>query len=699
MGPMGNKRRHTRGRAQGRSAGHLHSVGPPDDPLVEFVRTAGEQMLEVAEPLAVEARASELLAMYEQTAAQARAAGTHVPDLTSEVLAACRRLAEPESLVLAVAIAAVAAPPHDREAESAVAWLRAQGVRMPGWVDALGASRFTRAWRAGDVFGDQESLIFEVVHEGQPPCALVVLVDHNLEGQAKDAWLADDADGVVELWAKQPDPAMTIEAVPVDEACRRLRDAMAASDLYGADGELRTEDFAQHRALVWAWLRRAGFGPMPGGGGDRHRLGDTERAALIGDFLASPDAEALAGSVDADAVERLARHLVDLRCDYGAGDPLRWSPIVAGRVLLDLAPRKSLIDAADIDALPIVAAAFVRHAARVTGLDERAVQDTVEAIEELADESAAAMRDPRAAGPAKQLLERLLADGVDLDDEDAIAAAVDAINAQGGLDVLVPPRVSEVPVDPAVLESAAAAPILARFDALAEFYRDGRKLTTTGNPTLADARALVTLLDTGDAVDPVIRDRVFTTRSADDLLELQHTLRWAQAAGVLRKQKGRQLATKTWAALHDPWARFDRAAAALERIGPLSGYQGRRGRGRGPRQSFRVLDEFVDALVGHLLASIARRPATHDALLDAICSEADREFEWRQDGYWADPAHRRAMFGRKFDRVVHILELAGLATRAGAVEISDAVVPGRTRLTGGTIGLTPAASWWLGHRS
>jgi hypothetical protein len=45
----------------------------------------------------------------------------------------------------------------------------------------------------------------------------------------------------------------------------------------------------------------------------------------------------------------------------------------------------------------------------------------------------------------------------------------------------------------------------------------GRKLTRTGRLTLADARTLIALLDTGDRLDAAIGERVFTTKSSDEL--------------------------------------------------------------------------------------------------------------------------------------------------------------------------------------
>jgi hypothetical protein len=53
--------------------------------------------------------------------------------------------------------------------------------------------------------------------------------------------------------------------------------------------------------------------------------------------------------------------------------------------------------------------------------------------------------------------------------------------------------------------------------ALVGWVGTGRKLTQTGRVTLADARALVEVLDTGDRMDPVIGDRTFKTKSSEEL--------------------------------------------------------------------------------------------------------------------------------------------------------------------------------------
>lgn len=91
--------------------------------------------------------------------------------------------------------------------------------------------------------------------------------------------------------------------------------------------------------------------------------------------------------------------------------------------------------------------------------------------------------------------------------------------------------------------------MLARFEALVTFYGSGRKLTQTGQPTLADAKGLVALLGTRDRIDETFGDRTFKTRSAAELPELGFTIRWALAAGALRKERGKLRATAAWGSL------------------------------------------------------------------------------------------------------------------------------------------------------
>jgi hypothetical protein len=115
---------------------------------------------------------------------------------------------------------------------------------------------------------------------------------------------------------------------------------------------------------------------------------------------------------------------------------------------------------------------------------------------------------------------------------------------------------------------ALKATLVARVTALTRWVGAGRKLTQTGRLTMADARELVSLLDTGDVIDPVHGARTFRTRSSEDLRELNIVLAWAKAAGLVRIQHGRLLSVKKNAALLDrPLDLWVALFEAFDRVG------------------------------------------------------------------------------------------------------------------------------------
>jgi hypothetical protein len=73
------------------------------------------------------------------------------------------------------------------------------------------------------------------------------------------------------------------------------------------------------------------------------------------------------------------------------------------------------------------------------------------------------------------------------------------------------------PSDEALAAVAAAAKPLRQVREFTEWVGAGRKLTQKGRITLTDARELVGLLGTTDEIDPMIGDRVFRTRSSEEL--------------------------------------------------------------------------------------------------------------------------------------------------------------------------------------
>ena len=130
---------------------------------------------------------------------------------------------------------------------------------------------------------------------------------------------------------------------------------------------------------------------------------------------------------------------------------------------------------------------------------------------------------------------------------------------------------------------------------------DGRKLTQTGRIGLADARHLVESLGTGDTFDPKIGDRVFKTKSSEELANLNRIVEWAKAARLVRVTGTRLVPVKKNAALADK---------PLDLVLALLAAYPRLGKSLFPRNTWRqsiVGDEFTD-ISQALLTALLRHP-------------------------------------------------------------------------------------------
>lgn len=205
-------------------------------------------------------------------------------------------------------------------------------------------------------------------------------------------------------------------------------------------------------------------------------------------------------------------------------------------------------------------------------------------------------------------------------------------------------------------------PILSRFRALGAFYGAGRKLTSTGQPTLADARQLIEALGLPDRLEERYGNRVVTVRSAVELRELSFSIAWALRAGALRKLHGKLTATATWAKATEE-ERRRRALQTLVDAGPQQL--------RHPRSwpSFAALHELVDQAFPSLLMRIADGPL----LLDEAAGELTEHLEsgWRFSGPWATEGEVARFCRRALAETAHILELAGLVRLEAAAGGGD----------------------------
>ncbi|MCB1263664.1 MAG: hypothetical protein KDB56_03570, partial [Mycobacterium sp.] len=106
-----------------------------------------------------------------------------------------------------------------------------------------------------------------------------------------------------------------------------------------------------------------------------------------------------------------------------------------------------------------------------------------------------------------------------------------------------------VPPPPADVEAAADRAVLpAKVQALRDYLGEtGKVLTATGNLKLADGRALVELLDTGDEIDEKIGEKTFRTQSTAELRQLAYLVEIALESGAVRRVNKRLVPVKRWA--------------------------------------------------------------------------------------------------------------------------------------------------------
>ncbi|MFG3710213.1 hypothetical protein [Micromonospora sp. NPDC047730] len=289
--------------------------------------------------------------------------------------------------------------------------------------------------------------------------------------------------------------------------------------------------------------------------------------------------------IDLFVIEELLEHR------WSAGDGLlgRWQPEDLEETLLDWFPRRVTLPPDEWAEVVPSMVALVDFLFEQDLADRRCADRHL--LHGLLDKIAApfedAMADQSRYGLAKFWTMRMLAEGVDPTDQVAAERFIADLHAgriavnQAVLNRVManhlhaedsdrhpPLPLVAVPDDDTLRELAAGSVTVRRLEELVRWLGDGRTLTTTGRLRLSDARELVVLLDTGDVVDPVIGDRMFKTRSSDELYGLAVLVAWARATRVVRVVKGQLVPVKSAAkTLADPLALARRAFDGLFELG------------------------------------------------------------------------------------------------------------------------------------
>ncbi|MFI7440402.1 hypothetical protein [Nonomuraea indica] len=382
---------------------------------------AARELLAVRSPLDAELMVSDMIGAWWGR----RVRGGDVEQVLGEGLVDyAAKAGTPASLTLLICLAYLGTARQGAKAEGAALAMMESGVARPGWADRVGAVKPTGCYVSRDAYGDQDTVICTFAYrfgEGEQarpepvgpvrePHALVMVVDHNMSGMARDAWVSSHVDKLLEKARAEAagNPMLLFEEIEPQQARALLESAMKAT------GEPKTPPPVSESYSAYHAFARARLKALPPG---RKRpaplhieapYSRERRAMLAAEFLASDAAEHLS---DPSAASRCADHIIDYGCEQDFSRPLRVSPTKCETFLLDWLPRKVMLSTAEQEAMPHVLAAWVRFAAVRTGLPEPGLKATLDAVWEAIGKFPEAYRDPTSFGLDLPLLERLLPDG------------------------------------------------------------------------------------------------------------------------------------------------------------------------------------------------------------------------------------------------------------------------------------------------
>lgn len=278
--------------------------------------------------------------------------------------------------------------PDELLARRACRELAGRDDQLPGWLEGLAPVAVDRAVEMSHPLGDGDNIMIGLRTGVGHALTTVVYVDHNLGTIVKDAFVVGEPlEAVVDDFrdASGADPDIVYADVDLAEARARVTAAVeTAARTYPP---LETDSWPACRPLV-EWVARQ----LPDGGVGyvRPEWDDAARAALAERFFASAHAR---GYEDED--RDLLPALLWFACDYGAGDPLRWSPVAVELLLADWLPRKVVADTAFLARAPALLRGLVRFSHAERGIRAGLTEETLAAVDRWEPTFLEAIRAPR----------------------------------------------------------------------------------------------------------------------------------------------------------------------------------------------------------------------------------------------------------------------------------------------------------------
>ena len=405
--PKKKRRRKSRTTPQPHRARPLGVRGPGEGgepPLLADV----SRMLRSAHPQELLGFASSLLAVVDPRVKDPVAGARsemHTALTLAELAGSFIEVRRPETTALLTVFAEMAG--DELVAQRIRRELAVRDDRLPAWLERLSPVTVDRALVMGHVLGDGDNVMLAGRTGAGHELTVIVYIDHNLGTVVKDGFVIHERiDRAIASFrsASGDDPDVVFDELVLADARARITDAIEVGAITFPPFE--TDTWPAARPLV-EWVVRQ----MPDGGTgyQRREWSEEDREALTEDFFAS---EFGRGYEDGD--RQLFDSLLWFGCDYGPGDPLRWSPVAVEIVLSDWLPRKIVADAEFLDRAPDLLRGFIRFSHVERGVRPGLTEETLAAVDRLEPEYRRTIRSPRPQGPAA-----LLAAMGMLDEEDS----------------------------------------------------------------------------------------------------------------------------------------------------------------------------------------------------------------------------------------------------------------------------------------
>ena len=246
-------------------------------------------------------------------------------------------------------------------------------TQLVPWVRNLGEMAVTAVCMTVDRLRDTANVVLECRLAEHVLC-LVVLVDFNQGGMAKDGFIIDgQLSAYQQLWGELETSGATemLEVSPAD-ARVELTDAIDLGAMAWPPYE--SESWPQARPLARWVLDRC---PTGGVAVDRPEWSDSDREDLGADFLSSTWGRPYATDHDAWA---LLDALIDFGADQTFGDPLLISPVNVEVILMSWAPEALSAPQSTLALLPDLLSAYVAFAHDRAGASAADTQETLDLL-------------------------------------------------------------------------------------------------------------------------------------------------------------------------------------------------------------------------------------------------------------------------------------------------------------------------------